>query len=129
MATRRQVRQAVVSLLYARDMDGCSDEFKDEFLEDRKIRNKQKKFSDSLYNGVIENLEAIDAALNEHLSEYKIDEVGEVERAILRLGAYEIKFTSVDKAVAINEAIELAKELASDSSPSFVNGVLDNIAR
>ena len=129
MATRHQVRQAVISLLYARDMDGSSDEFKDEFLEDKKIRNKQKEFAQTLYNGVLENLENIDEALNSHLSEYKLDEVGEVERAILRLGAYEIKYTSLDKAVAINEAIELAKAMAGDNSPSFINGVLDNVEK
>ncbi|MSN96172.1 transcription antitermination factor NusB [Campylobacter sp. FMV-PI01] len=127
MATRHQVREAVVSLLYAKGMVSQKDEFIDEILEDRKIRNKQKEFANSLLNGVLQNLSSIDEVLNSHLSEHKIHEVGEVERAILRLGAYEIKFTQIDKAVAINEAIELAKELGNETSPSFINGVLDKI--
>lgn len=127
MATRHQVREAVISLLYARDMAGEEDDFKDEFLEDKKIRNKQKDFANSLFNGVVVNLSKIDESLNLYLSEYKIDEVGEIERAILRLGAYEILFTKIDKAVVINEAIELAKDMAGDNSPSFINGVLDNL--
>lgn len=127
MATRHQVRQAVVSLLYARDINGENDEFKDEFLESKKIRNKQKIFTEELINGILSNLNTLDDALNEHLNEYKMNEIGEVERAILRLGAYEIKFSDIDKAVAINEAIELAKEMGSDTSPKFVNGVLDKV--
>lgn len=127
MATRHQVRQAVVSLLYARDINGENDEFKNEFLESKKIRNKQKIFTEELINGILSNLNTLDDALNEHLSEYKMNEIGEVERAILRLGAYEIKFSDIDKAVAINEAIELAKEMGSDTSPKFVNGVLDKV--
>ena len=127
MATRHQVRQAVVSLLYARDINGENDEFKDEFLESKKIRNKQKIFTEELISGILSNLNTLDDALNEHLSEYKMNEIGEVERAILRLGAYEIKFSDIDKAVAINEAIELAKEMGSDTSPKFVNGVLDKV--
>ena len=127
MATRHQVRQAVVSLLYARDINGENDEFKNEFLESKKIRNKQKIFTEELISGILSNLNTLDDALNEHLSEYKMNEIGEVERAILRLGAYEIKFSDIDKAVAINEAIELAKEMGSDTSPKFVNGVLDKV--
>ena len=53
--------------------------------------------------------------------------VGATELAILRLGLYEMKFSQTDKAVIINEAIELAKELGSDQAPKFINGVLDKI--
>ena len=127
MATRHQVRQAVVSRLYARDINGENDEFKNEFLESKKIRNKQKIFTEELISGILSNLNTLDDVLNEHLNEYKMNEIGEVERAILRLGAYEIKFSDIDKAVAINEAIELAKEIGSDASPKFVNGVLDKV--
>ena len=127
MATRHQVRQAVVSLLYARDINGENDEFKNEFLESKKIRNKQKIFTEELISGILSNLNTLDDVLNEHLNEYKMNEIGEVERAILRLGAYEIKFSDIDKAVAINEAIELAKEMGSDTSPKFVNGVFDKV--
>ena len=127
MATRHQVRQAVVSLLYARDINGENDEFKNEFLESKKIRNKQKIFTEELISGILSNLNTLDDVLNEHLNEYKMNEIGEVERAILRLGAYEIIFSVIDKAFAKYEAIELAKEMGSDTSPKFINGVLDKV--
>lgn len=127
MATRHQVRQAVISLLYANDMGSEMEYFKSEFLEDRKIRNAQFKYANELFNGVLQNLQTIDESINQKLSGHKLNEIGIVERAILRLGTYEIKFTNTDKAVIINEGIELAKELCGDSAPAFINGVLDKI--
>lgn len=127
MATRHQVRQSVVSLLYANEMGSEMNEFINEYLEDKKIRNDQKAFTLELYNGVIQNLATIDELIDAKLNVYKLQELASLERAILRLGVYEIKFTSVDNAIIINEAIELAKELGGDNSPSFINGVLDSI--
>ena len=114
MATRHQVRQAVVSLLYAREMGSEMVEFPNEFLEEKKIRNKQKDFTNELFNGILTQLS-------------KIDEIGIIEREILRLGVYEICFTNTDKAVAINEAVELAKEMANENTTRLINGVLDKI--
>ena len=125
MATRHQVRQAVVSLLYAREMGSCGGEFVEEFLEEKKIRNDQRSLALSLFHGILEHAEGLDALLNARLKEWKINEIGSIERAVLRLGAYEMKFTTTDKAVIINEGIELGKELGGDSAPKFINGVLD----
>ena len=125
MATRHQVRQAVVSLLYAREMGSCGEEFVEEFLEEKKIRNDQRSLALSLFHGILEHADELDTLLNARLKEWKINEIGSIERAVLRLGAYEMKFTTTDKAVIINEGIELGKELGGDSAPKFINGVLD----
>ena len=125
MATRHQVRQAVVSLLYAREMGSCNEEFVEEFLEEKKIRNDQRSLALSLFHGILEHADELDGLLNARLKEWKINEIGSIERAVLRLGAYEMKFTTTDKAVIINEGIELGKELGGDSAPKFINGVLD----
>ena len=125
MATRHQVRQAVVSLPYAREMGSCGEEFVEEFLEEKKIRNDQRSLALSLFHGILEHADELDRLLNARLKEWKINEIGSIERAVLRLGAYEMKFTSTDKAVIINEGIELGKELGGDSAPKFINGVLD----
>ena len=118
----------MISLLYALDLGNDNiDSFVDEILEDKKIRNKQKEFALSLYRGVVENLDEIDKNLSKLLAEWSLQEIGNIERAILRLGAYEILFTSIDKAIIINEAIELSKKLTSQSSPKLINGVLDSL--
>ena len=130
MATRHQSRESVVTLLYAHDIGNNDiEKYLDEILEDKKIRNKQKEFALSLYNGVINNLETIDTEINKHLKEWKLDSIGNIERAILRLGAFEILYGELDSAVVINEAIELSKTLAADTAPKFINGVLDAIKR
>lgn len=130
MATRHQARQSVIGLLYALDVgnEGIN-KFADEILEDSKIRNRQKEFALGLYNGVIAHQEAIDKSLNTYLKEWDLESIGHIERAILRLGAYELLHTKLDSAIVINESIELAKTLASDTSPKFINGVLDAIKK
>lgn len=130
MATRTQARESVVGLLYAYDLGNeAIAKFSNEILEDKKIRNKQKEFALNLFNGTIENLEKIDQEIAEHLKKREIDDVGFVEKAILRLSIYEILFSELDKPIIINEAIELSKRLASDSAPKFINGVLDSIEK
>lgn len=130
MATRHQVRETIVGLLYASDIgnDGI-DKFSDDIFEEKKIRNQQLEFAKDLYGGVKINLPAIDAQINEYLKEWNLSEIGNVERAILRLATYEIVHSDLDDAVVINEAIELAKNLCNDTSPKFINGVLDSIMK
>jgi len=126
MATRHQARTAVVGLLYAYDLGNENiSKFSDEILEEDKIRNKQREFSNSLFSGTVENLEMLDKEIDEHLTEWDYNSIGKVEKAILRLGAYEILVAKTDKAIIINEAVELAKKLADEKSPQFINGVLD----
>jgi len=130
MATRHQARTAVVGLLYAYDL-GNQDiaDFADEILEEDKIRNKQREFSHSLFKGTIDNLELVDAQIQEHLKDWDYDGIGKVEKAIMRLSAYEILVAKTDKAIIINEAVELAKKLADEKSPQFINGVLDALGK
>ena len=126
MATRHQARTAVVGLLYAYDLGNENiAKFSDEILEEDKIRNKQREFSHTLFDGTVENLEMLDKEIDEHLTEWDYNSIGKVEKAILRLGAYEILVAKTDKAIIINEAVELAKKLADDKAPKFINGVLD----
>ncbi len=123
MATRHQARLAAISLLYSRDMNGGDEDFADEYLEEKRIRNEQRNWTLALLRGASENLAAVDALIDENLKEFKLAEISALERAILRLGAYELRFTDTDAGIVINEAINSAKELG--ISPRFINGVLD----
>jgi N utilization substance protein B len=130
LATRTQARESVIGLLYAYDLgnEGII-KFVDEILEDKKIRNQQKDFALKLFNGTISNLEKIDEEIIRHLNQGTLEDIGSVEKSILRLAVYEILFEELPKAVIINEAIELSKKLASDGAPKFVNGLLDKIVK
>lgn len=130
MATRTQAREAVVSLLYA--YDSGNEEITSlapEVLEEKKIKNKQQEFALSLFNGVLEKRLEVDEKISQHLKEWDLQRIGGIERAILRLGVYELCFTTTDAPIIINEAIELAKLYGSDNAPRFINGVLDAIVK
>lgn len=130
MATRHHARMAVVSLLYAYDLGNQSiADFTDEILEDKKIRNKQKEFALELFQGVMSNLETIDVKIVALLKDWEFERLGAIERATLRLGAYEILHTTLETAVVINEAIEVAKAFGSEQSSKFINGILDAVAK
>ena len=128
MATRTQARESIIGLLYAYDLGNEEiAKFSDILLEDKKIRNKQKDFAMNLFNGVMQNLESIDKEIESHLNERGLEGIGAIEKSILRLASYEILHTSLDKPIIINEAIELAKRLAAENAPKFINGVLDKV--
>ncbi|QKJ23847.1 transcription antitermination factor NusB [Poseidonibacter lekithochrous] len=130
MATRTQARESVIGLLYAYDLgnEGIA-KFVDDILEDKKIRNKQKDFALKLFNGTVDNIEKIDEELISHLKQGGITDIGSVEKSILRLAIFEIFVEGVEKAIVINEAIELSKKLASDGAPKFINGLLDKVKK
>lgn len=130
MATRTHAREAVISLLYAYQSGNAEVEvFASSFLESRKIKNKQKDFALGLFAGVMEHLESIDLELAQNLKEWDFERLGQMEKSILRLGAYEIAHTSTDIPVVINEAIELAKNFCDDNASRLINGVLDKIKK
>jgi N utilization substance protein B len=84
----------------------------------------------NLVIGVSENLDEIDAMIVESAPDWPIEQITVVDRNVLRLGIYELKFAKADDVppkVAINEAIELAKTFGGVSSGKFVNGVLGTI--
>lgn len=128
MATRSQAREAVIALLYAYD-SGNKDITKlaREMLEDKKIRHKQQDFAMDLFEGVLANLKNLDCEIKKYLKDWDFDKLGGLERAILRLGSYELLFTTTDRPVVINEAIELAKNYAEEMAPKLINGILDSI--
>ena len=129
MATRHQVRQAVITFLYAHEMDTFNEDFASEYFAEQKIKNEQKNFAETLFGGVLENIDNIDEKINSYLSSFKLAELGTMERAILRLGAHEILAQTCEARVAISEAVALASEFGSTNGVKLVNGVLDNIAK
>ena len=83
-----------------------------------------------LVEGVRDNRDRIDAILSDYAEGWTVARMPDVDRAILRLGVYELVWRDeVPDAVAIDEAVELAKILSTDESPRFVNGVLARVVR
>ncbi|WP_319541908.1 transcription antitermination factor NusB [uncultured Pseudodesulfovibrio sp.] len=88
-----------------------------------------REFAHALVMGVDANREAIDKTIDEHTQHWKIARIAIVELSILRLSLYEMMFTDIPVKAAINEAIELSKTFGDEKSRSFVNGILDGVAK
>lgn len=136
MSNRHLARTIAMQSLYQWDFLGGSSEGSDANLEEIIAFNRQEfapDFDDSgfveeLVNGVIEKQTDIDELIQHFAPHWPIDQITIVDRNVLRLGVYELKFSEVvPSKVAINEAIELAKGFGGEASGRFVNGVLGAI--
>jgi N utilization substance protein B len=88
------------------------------------------EYAQTLVAGVAENLARIDELVGAAAEGWTIDRMPPVDRVVLRLGVYELLWCDeIPTAVAIDEAVELAKSLSTDDSPAFVNGVLAHVVR
>ena len=109
----------------ADDIDGIEQQF----IEENDMKSVDQAYFSELLLGVLTELTAIDAALEKHMQR-KINDVDPVERAILRIGTYEfIKRLDVPYRVVLNEAVILSKKFCAEKSHTFVNAVLDRVAR
>ncbi len=89
-----------------------------------------RDFIDAIVFGIEENADKIDAILRPAAPDWPIEQISLVDLVILRMGIYELLFTSeVPPKVAINEAVELAKAFGGENSSRFVNGVLGTVFR
>ena len=104
----------------------------EDILEDAlNAENYEKsEFSENCFKGVYDNLQEIDAIIEEHLTGWTINRISKVALSILRLAIYEIKYVdSIPVGASINEAVELCKKYATTEDSSYVNGVLGSVAR
>jgi N utilization substance protein B len=129
MSARSKARKRAVDLIYEADLrkaDAVSTLAERVALGDPPIND----YTITLVEGVSEHRRAIDATLSEYSEGWTIERMPGVDRAILRVALYELLFNDeVPDAVAIDEAVELAKTLSTDESPKFVNGLLGRVLR
>jgi len=85
-------------------------------------------YTETVARGVSEHAAHIDDLISSHLQGWTLDRLPAVDRAILRVAVWELLYhEDVPEAVAVDEAVQLAKELSTDESPSFINGVLGQV--
>lgn len=127
---RTNARKAAVQALYQWQMTGQNlSEIERQFLEEERLQDAQKSYFTELFHGVPKNLEAIDLALSEFVDR-PVDSIDPVERAILRIGVYELAHRlDMPYRVILNEGINLAKYFGADGSHRYINGILDKVAQ
>ena len=129
MAARTKARKRALDVLYASDLRA---ENPVDALE-RAIADGEGPSNDyttTLVRGVVEHQARIDELLATYAQGWTLDRMPAVDRNVLRLAALEILYVDdVPDAVAVSEALNLVRDLSTDESPAFVNGVLGNILR
>ncbi|MDH0447697.1 transcription antitermination factor NusB [Shewanella sp. GD04112] len=125
---RRKARRLAVQAIYSWQLSGNNiADVEYEFLTEQSLDGVDVAYFRELFAGVATKKTQLDELFIPHLDR-PIDEVSPVEKAIVRLAAYELTFRKdVPFKVAINEAIELAKAFGADESHKFVNGLLDKL--
>jgi transcription antitermination protein NusB len=130
MTNRSRAREVALQLLCQLDANpGVQRPAIERFLRERLRHAELVVFSTSLYDGVLKHQTDIDARLAAAADNWRLARMANVDRNVLRLGAYEVLYgrDETPAVVAIDEAIELARRYGSENSPAFVNGVLDKI--
>jgi N utilization substance protein B len=129
MAARTKARKRALDVLFESEVRGLA---LDGTLQER-IDDVEKPLNDytlTLVRGVTEHRPRIDELLSTYSEGWTLERMPGVDRNVLRLGVYEVLFVDdVPDAVAISEAVGLVRDLSTDESPAFVNGVLGNIVR
>ncbi len=106
------------------------DEILDRNLERYSETIDDKEFISAIVSGVMRNQDNLDEILQPLAPEWPLSQIARIDRAILRIGLYELEFENdVPPKVVINEAVELAKSFGSDNSSKFINGVLGTALR
>ncbi|KXB08447.1 transcription termination factor [candidate division MSBL1 archaeon SCGC-AAA382N08] len=133
MSSRHLCRSIAMQSLY--EWDFYDREHSLEKITERNIEDfgpglKQDDFVYELVEGVKDKLSRLNAIIEEAAPEWPLDQITIVDRNVLRLGLYELLYADQEEVppkVAINEAIELAKNFGGDSSGKFINGVLGTV--
>lgn len=128
MARRSRSRQVAVQMLYQVDLNPDMETGTiREMIADRISDAQLIEFAWQLFAGVMEHRAQIDEQLQHVARNWRLSRMAATDRAVLRLGAYELLQTSTPPSVVIDEAIEVAKKFGNAQSPVFVNGVLDQL--
>lgn len=127
---KTNARKCAVQALYQWQMSGDSlTRIETYFLEEQHLKGAQKSYFTELFHGVPKELAQIDAALAEFVDR-PVDKIDPVERAILRIGAYELMHRlETPYKVIINEGVNLAKDFGAEGSHKYVNGILDKVSQ
>ncbi len=134
MSARTKARKRALDILFSADVRG--DEVSVTLAAEAKraasepAREASWLYAREVVDGIIDHRDEIDEQITTHSRDWKIERMPAVDRALLRIGVWEILFNdAVPTAVAIDEAVELAKEFSTDDSGAFVHGVLARVSR
>ena len=132
MASRRRARQRALQILFLWDarrqpVEDVINAYYDTLYSEEKP--ERDEFVANLVRGTVEHVAEVDAQITRHAEHWRMERMPVVDRNILRLAVYEMGHAGTPAAVAIDEALELARKFSNEESVQFVNGVLDAVHR
>ena len=131
MGLRREARELALQMLYALDSNtsvGLRETLQTFREEQVEVTGRVREFAEDLVQGIQAHREIIDEAIKARSKNWSLSRMPRVDLNVMRLAAYELMFRSdIPKKVSINEAIEIVRRYGDKESPSFVNGILDEI--
>ena len=126
--TRNEAREILMQILYELDAGKEMTAEKAARLSEERLAGGHKERGGAILCKIIENLDSIDETINASSTKWKTTRMPKVDLAIMRLALGEIRFSEdIPEAVAVNEAINLAKKFSTENSAKFIHGVLGNI--
>jgi N utilization substance protein B len=132
MGTRRKSRELALQMLFQSDMgkQSAGDVQKTFWGERNDVEEEVRGFAEDLFRVAEERREEIDGMIESHAEHWRMERMAAVDRNVLRAAVAEfLAYGKTPKPVVINEALEIARKFSSPESVTFINGVLDSIAR
>ena len=132
MGTRRKSRELTLQMLFQSDMGKqSSEQVQRSFWSERKdTEDDVRGFADDLFRVAQDRVGEIDGIIEKHAEHWRMERMAAVDRNVLREAVAEfLAYHATPKAVVINESLEIARKFSSPESVTFINGVLDSIAK
>lgn len=131
MGNRRKAREFALQVLF--EIEFSHEKLKpalDAFWKENQAQPEIMAFTEELVSGTLRNAGEIDAHIEGSSTNWKLSRMASVDRNLLRLATYELLYVKdIPALVTINEAVDIAKKFGTLESPSFINGILDKIAK
>ena len=127
MRNRSELREIIMKVMYQvyiLESTNTKYDVKDLIKEQLEVEND---FVNDMVNGIIKNQKEISDLANKYLVDWNIERLSKVDKAILSLGIYELKYTETPSVVAINEAVELSKKYSDEKVTKMINAALDKV--
>ena len=126
MSLRSKGREFAMQMLFQWDMSHqLPAKLEPMFWNSARAAEQTRAFANQLFEGAAHDATALDELIARHASNWKLERVAAIDRAILRLALHEMRATDTPAKVVINEAVDLAKKYSSEEAGGFINAILD----
>jgi N utilization substance protein B len=127
---RAKAREYAMQMLFQSEMSPQDPKkLETKFWKSAKAADTTREFANALFEGAAKEVAFADEQIAKHAVDWKLERIAAIDRAILRLGIYEMHREETPARIVINESVELAKKFSSEDASAFVNAILDTVRK